>query len=204
MPLNEFNIQFLNGRVLPPLPPFPKGNDVRVTTAGGLTVDVRSGMPDKTEVTQFGTPQVMPLKIKLSESKDEDYWLLPVECLISVNGKNNVVKRQVAKGSGRGTIKEYWSQDDYQIQIQGTFTRQDTTEYPEADLKKLRTIVEARSPIDVLSPIFEVFDINRIVIENCSFPHTKGEENQNWVISAVSDDDWNLLLNIDDIGKDVL
>lgn len=201
--MNEFDFnRFVNGHVLPPIGPYPKGENPGFARS---EFDMQ-GMfaPARKEVTQFGTPQVMPLKIKLSSEDENAWWLLPCECLISVNSKNILAKRNVAKSKLRGSIKERWAQDDYSISIQGLFTKKDSYEYPEADLKKLRNYCEARETIDVLCPLFEIFKITRMVIESYDIPHTKGEENQNWTIQALSDDDWNLLLTIDDIGKNVL
>lgn len=203
--MTEFDLsRFLNGHVLPPLPPYPRAQEPHIAGIGTVPDAMAMFAPERVESTQFGTPQLMPLRIKRTDEPDTAFWLLPVECLITVSGKNIIAKRQVAKASGRGSIKEHWAQDDYEIYIEGLFTSTDSYEYPQGDLTRLRQLVEARKPLDVLSPIFEVFGITRIVVEGYSFPFTKGEENQNWNISAMSDDNWNLLLNIDDKGKDVL
>lgn len=202
--MNEFDIAGLvNGKVLPPLPPFPRSNEPAVDKGGSYNLGVIDDVvTDRVEVTQFGTPQVMPLRLKLHSQSD--WWLLPVEPLITISGRNILVKRNVSKSKMRGSIKERWAQDDYQIQISGLFTKTDTFQYPVEDIKRLRAICEAREPVDVLSPCFENMDINRIVIESFDFPHTKGEENQNWSITAYSDDDWELLLEADKANKNVL
>ena len=62
-----------------------------------------------------GVPMQAPMKLRLNKS--EDWWTLPYEPIVTVNGKNVIVKKQVAKGRIRGSIKERWSQDDYQISI---------------------------------------------------------------------------------------
>lgn len=197
---NSFDIQNLvSGKVLPPLPPFPKSEPESITTAsynGLKTVDGKA--VDKVEHTIFGTPQTSPIRLKLQSDNENDYWLLPVEPLITVSGKNIIIKRNVAKSNNRGSIKERWAQDDYQITIEGLFTTIDSTDYPENDLKKFKRLCEAKEPIDVLSPLFEIFGINRIVIENYELPFTKGPENQSFSIKALSDDDWELLIKVDD------
>jgi len=55
-------------------------------------------------------------------------------------------------------------------------------------------IIAAKEPIDILSPLFDVLGITRIVIESYSLPFTKGPENQNYSFVACSDKDWNLLI----------
>lgn len=205
--MNEFDInRLVNGKVWPPIGPYPKGVNSGIENAGifsdAKTID--GFAQDKVEFTQFGTPMAMPLKIKKQSSPESDWWLLPTESLITIGGKNILVKRNVAKSKFRGSIKERWAQDDYSITIQGLFTVKDTYEYPVSDLEKLRAFCEAKEPIEVLCPLFEILGVNRIVIESYDLPHTKGEENQNWTISALSDDDWNLFIEIDNPGKNAL
>lgn len=202
--MNEFDLnRFLNGHVLPPLPPYPKATDPGYAKAGDYDEATPLMATERIEVTQFGTPQAAPLKMKLSNGT-ADYWLLPCEPLITISGKNIIAKRNVAKSKLRGSIKERWSQDDYIISIQGLFTNKDSFDYPEDDMKRLRELCEAKDTIMVLCPLFEILDINRIVIESYELPFTKGEENQNWTIQAISDDDWDLLLSIDNPVKNVL
>ena len=55
-------------------------------------------------------------------------------------------------------------------------------------------MLESRKAINVKCQLFEIFGIDRIVVEKFDIPFTKGEENQSYSISAYSDDDWDLLL----------
>lgn len=140
----------------------------------------------------LGVPMVLPLEITLEEPGAKA-WLLPFEPMISITGRNIIVKRNVNKGQIRGTIKERWAQGDYDITIDGIFISQDG-KYPEADVAKLRRACEAGS-VRVLSPLLDVFGITRIVIETWDFPFTSGTENQNYSIKAVSDFDAKLMLS---------
>lgn len=148
---------------------------------------------DKVEQTVFGTPMVVPLKIKLKS--ESDYWLFPVEPLISIDGKNIIVKRNVAKRKrGFGSIKEYWTQDDWAISIQGLITKPNSEIYPAADMQQLVKYCTAKEPLDVLCPAFEILGITKLVIESYSLPFTKGPENQSYSINAMSDNEWDLLI----------
>ena len=153
---------------------------------------------DETFVSLFGTPMEFPLRLKLTSSSD-DYWLLPMEPVISVGGQNQITRRTIAKASAtgdqlKGTIKERWSADDYSISIAGMLTRKDKIAYPKEDVARLRAILEARDTVDVLCPLFETLSIARIVIEDYEFPFTTGEENQEYSIRAYSDSDWDLFI----------
>lgn len=142
-----------------------------------------------------GVPMQCPLRMRL---EGEEWWLLPYEPIITIHGKNVIARKQVAKGKVRGSIKERWSQDDYQISISGILINPDGTGYPDEDVKELRRLCEA-AKVQVMSPIFEVFSIDRIVIESFDFPFTSGPNNQAYTISAASDDIYKLLLREEDL-----
>ena len=142
-----------------------------------------------------GVPMRCPLWMRL---EGEEWWLLPYEPIITVNGKNVIVKKQVAKGNIRGSIKERWSQDDYQINISGIFMNPDNTGYPDKDVKELKRLCEA-AKVQVMSPLLEVFSIDQIVIESFDFPFTSGPNNQAYTIGASSDEIYKLLLRKEDL-----
>lgn len=143
----------------------------------------------------FGVPMVMPLEIR---TDDTDWWTLPLEPLISITGKNIITKRRVSKGQIRGSIKERWAQDDYQINIQGVLINPDVKAYPAKEVEKLRKLCEA-ARWEVRCPLFEIFSIYHIVIDDYKFPFTTGKENQGYDITATSDDMYKLLLKRQDI-----
>lgn len=140
-----------------------------------------------------GQPMQCPLWMRL---EGEEWWLLPYEPIVTVNGKNVIVKKQVSKGMVRGSIKERWTQDDYQISISGILIGDGV--YPEKDVKRLRRLCEA-AKVEVRSPLFEIFSIDRMVIESFDFPHTSGPANQGYTIGASSDDIYKLLLKKEDL-----
>lgn len=139
-----------------------------------------------------GLPMVCPLSLRLDEPNATD-WLLPYEPMIRLTGKNIITTRHVAKGRIRGSIKERWTQDDYQIHIEGVLIGTDGR-YPEEDVVRLRRYCEAGSVI-ATSPLLELFGVSRIVIQSWDIPHTSGESNQNYKIQALSDDIYKLLLS---------
>lgn len=142
-----------------------------------------------------GVPMQCPLKMRL---EGEEWWQLPYEPIITINGKNIITKKQVAKGKVRGSIKERWSQDDYQISINGIFINPEGTGYPDEDVKELRRLCES-AKVQVMCPLFEIFSIDQIVIEDFNFPFTSGPNNQAYSIQASSDDIYKLLLRKEDL-----
>ena len=144
-------------------------------------------LADMVRTNALGLPMAMPLSLKLEEPGAQE-WLLPFEPMISLTVK----RRQVNKGQIRGSIKERWAQDDYDITIEGVLIGTDGR-YPSADVARLKNFCEAAS-VTALSPLLEVFGILRIVIESWDMPFTAGEANQNYSIRAYSDDVYKLLL----------
>lgn len=136
---------------------------------------------------------VLPLSIGLTEKAE---WLFPIEPLISISGKNVIVKRNVAKSERRGTIKERWAEDDFRISIQGSFVSPDLSVYPEKDVQRLMYYIRQKHPIYVKNELLAMLDIHQIVVESFSFPFSKGENVQNYTIEAVSDELYNLLIEM--------
>lgn len=143
-----------------------------------------------------GVPMVFPLYFGL---EGQSWWLLPYEPQVTIQGTNVLVKKQVSKGLVRGTIKERWSQGDYRITISGILMGENG-QYPEADVKKLRSYCEA-GKILVKSPQMELYSVNQIVVEDWSIPFTSGQSNQAYTINALSDDIYKLLLRREDLKQ---
>ena len=107
-------------------------NVVRRSDNGGYDLSVLSEKQIvEAAANANGVPMCLPLWMRL---EGEEWWQLPYEPIITVNGKNVIVKKQVAKGKVRGSIKERWSQDDYQVSISGIFINPDNTGYPDEDV----------------------------------------------------------------------
>lgn len=136
----------------------------------------------------------MPLRIK--RSGDKEWFPFPIEPLVSISGKNIITRRTVAKSKGKGTIKERWSQDDYDVTIQGVMTVADQDKYPKGYIKKVLDLFNDRQAVEVEQEILLIFGIKCLAIESASFPHTKGLNNQNFEIKAYSDSPAELLITI--------
>jgi len=163
---------------------FTKNNQITVRDASRL---VYSGQP---------VAMVLPLWIGL---KNDSEWMFPIEPLISVSGKNIIVKRNVAKSEHRGTIKERWAEDDFQINIQGSFVCPDLHTYPENDIQQLMNYITQRRPLSVKNELFAMLNIHQIVVESYSFPFSKGENVQNYTIDAYSDDLYELFIDVKNV-----
>lgn len=134
----------------------------------------------------------MPMTVSWKDGREK--FLLPFEPLVSISGKNVIARRKVAKADGKGTVKERWSRDDYEVTIQGVMTSADQSKYPGDYMKRLVALFDERRSIEVDQGVLEVFGIRYLAIESVSFPHTKGLNNQNYEIKAYSDNPVDLLI----------
>lgn len=170
-----------------------------IPDSSGFDVETMSDaeFEDVIRTNATGVPMVLPLRFQLEESGAQE-WLFPMEPMISVNGQNILVRRNVSKGKIRGSIKERWTQDDYSVRIEGILMGMDG-KYPEADVAKLRSFCEA-GHVKALNPLLEIFGISQLAIESWDIPFTSGTINQNYTIQAYSDDIYKLLLSRDDLN----
>lgn len=151
--------------------------------------------------------QFFPLSFSLTQ--DGERFLLPYEPMINISGSNTVIRRNVAKfnnGPGQspvfGSVHERWSQNDYEITITGALIGSIMTGdvsdcYPISDFRDLSAICTTAKSIYVFCEPLHLLNINKIVIESFSFPFTKGENVQAYEIRAYSDNDPNLLIQLE-------
>lgn len=170
-----------------------------IPDSSGFDVETMSDaeLEDVVRTNATGVPMVLPLRFQLEESGAQE-WLFPMEPMISINGQNILVRRNVSKGKIRGSIKERWTQDDYSVRIEGILMGMDG-KYPEADVAKLRSFCEA-GHVKALNPLLDIFGISQLAIESWDIPFTSGTINQNYTIQAYSDDIYKLLLSRDDLN----
>ena len=158
---------------------------------GGLRGMTDEELEDIVRTNALGIPMVMPLSLRLDVEGAEE-WLLPEEPMLSITGQNIITRRHVSKGRLRGSIKERWTQVDYTVMVEGLLLGRDGR-YPKNDVERLRRYCEA-GKVKVLCPLLEIFGITQIAIESWNIPFTSGTTNQNYEITAYSDDIYKLLI----------
>jgi len=168
------------------------------------TGDVKAGELWMADAPKSESEQFFPFTFIDGKNR----YTLPYEPMISISSANNIVERTVAKAGSdaqyEGTVKERWSRGDWEIKITGVLIGSILTGdvsqcYPKEDFEKLKNFLEGKSSWMVYCEPLQLLGINRIVIEEMSFPFTKGENVQAYEISALSDFDFNLLLEEKDV-----
>ncbi len=140
---------------------------------------------------------IVPLSFALDNAEP---YRLPIDPIISLNGKNIITRRAVSKSKYAGRIKERWSQDDWIITIQGVLIGADREELA-LMVENIRTICEQSvTGVDIIcNYINNTYGIYRMAIEDYDFPFTRGEENQVFVIRGYSDSVYDLLIEQDNV-----
>ena len=186
----ENNFHGINTGYLPSVKSFPDSDEFNVEDLSDAELE------EVVRTNAIGVPMVMPLRFQLEESGAKE-WLFPVEPMISLNGQNILVRRHVNKGTIKGSIKERWTQDDYTVRIEGILMSREG-KYPDEDVATLKNFCEA-GHVKALCPLLEIFGISQLAIESWDIPFTTGLTNQNYTITAYSDDIYKLLLSRDDL-----
>ena len=70
----------------------------------------------------------------------------------------------------------------------------DTRGYPYGDVSTLNELLQARKELIVVCPVLEVFGIQQMVVTSLDLPFTKFENAQEYTITALSDNSWQLLI----------
>lgn len=132
-----------------------------------------------------------PLALTLPDGTER--FAFPADPQVAVNGRNTLALRHVAKSQARGTVKELWSQDDWQVTIDAVLLADDPDSLYNL-MSALRTLLDADQPLAVESDHLQrAFAIDRIVVQTYQFAHTKNPSCQRVSITALSDDSHELL-----------
>lgn len=130
----------------------------------------------------LGTDIHFPVRIGLSRS---EMFYLPNEPLINITGTNKIIRTQLTKL--KGSVKERTQLSDYVVSISGVIINEESEDYPEEMVSKLRAICEAGYCF-VESPILRVFNITNLAIEKWDITSREASQNeQDYSLSTYSD-----------------
>lgn len=189
-------------RVLPPIPFLPLKNTEGIQKDTFYNLEYMHAGGEG--LWQADTPlsesqQYFPLSFSFTENGAK--WLFPYEPMISVSSGNVIAESNVAKQGDtfRGTIKERWTEKDWDITITGVLFGSMLKGNPEDcfPAKKLRELLEfmkVNKTICIYNHALVEMDIFKVVIYDYSFPFTKGENVQAYEIKCKSDDSFELLI----------
>ena len=117
----------------------------------------------------------LPVKFTdLDASFKKGELLLPYS-VISISGKKTIVKTPLAER--KGTVKELYNVDDYDISIKGFLIDEANRLWPESQIDDLKRIYENQLAVgldNALTNIFLKDQGQRVVIETLDFPPVEG------------------------------
>lgn len=128
------------------------------------------------------------------EVVDKAYPTLFIDsAIINVGMKKNI---ELSAVNGRnGTRKEYISDGDFTIDIDGVLSTDWGTQYPHEDMNSLREILSSPEELTVISPQLSRLGITNIVVDAFNFPQQAGFYNtQEFSIRALSHEPGDLFI----------
>ncbi|MBS1535309.1 MAG: hypothetical protein JST78_09545 [Bacteroidetes bacterium] len=144
--------------------------------------------------------QFFPVSFSFTEGGVK--WLFPYEPLMNISSGNNIVRRNVAKQGDKlwGTVKERWSRKDVDIQLTGILMSKRLTgkpqqAFPKTMMTELYDYLKYSKEIFIYSYPLEALGVTKVVVEDYSFPFTKGENVQAYDLKLISDTSYSLLVN---------
>lgn len=127
-------------------------------------------------------PKFLPLTINKNDIINED--LLLESAIVEVSNTKNIVSTAI---QGRdGTVKEFISNGDFQVSIQGSFAFKGL-DWPRDNVALLRQFMEAGMALKVTHELLNSLGIFEIVVTDWSLPKSSFVNIMPYQINAISD-----------------
>jgi hypothetical protein len=144
----------------------------------------------------LGKPTLTSLAIRLGGVEVS----LP-ECILTVSQERNIVSTAL---QGRdGTVKEYISDGDYQIEVAAAilpYTDGDATggfknvedRYPISELQDFIALLKEKKELEVQSDFLALFDVHSAVVKSYSFAQETHSNCQSFTLTLLSDEPYEI------------
>jgi hypothetical protein len=111
-----------------------------------------------------------------------------IDPLVTIGDNRQIVTTSIQ--GKKGTVKEFISNGDYAVTIQGLlYDAQNLRAYPARETQKLREVCEAPIALPVTGRMFKLFGISNLVIMNARYQAVQGFTNlQAFELQCISDD----------------
>ncbi len=195
----HYNFDF-NGPLLPRRISYPLPDDLGIeagivnTAKAGLymsilkQVEIYKRMDDEGlaewPVSMFGTPVFADVTLK---STSDALLSIKLDSVLLMVEQNKKIGRTHVTGRS-GSVKEYYSLDDYTIEISGSIQDENASRYPMDQVTTLLNICELPEAIEVSGPFFDLFKIYNAVIHNYKLDQKSGYQNQQFFLIKMYSD----------------
>lgn len=207
----KFNIAKSPGGVrpsnfIPPIPPFQTKPTVIIGSVVSKALKklfINTGVEEEDITFKFSainTPVFSDIFFEGNSYVDENdntvtFLGLSIDLvLMTVTNQKNIVET-VLQGRN-GSVKEYISDGDCQIVIEGKIFGAGPNNYPQDEVQTLIEICKAPQAITVTSEYLKMFDVSSLVIRSLTLPQEEATRNyQAFTLNCLSDRDLILLKN---------
>lgn len=204
MAKQKFNITQTTGagnkqQFIPPVPGFQTKPKVIIQGAALKVLKkifINTGLPEPSDTpeatSRYNTDVYSNIVFQSFEYLDEDEIAVDVFglridlVLMDIQMSKNIVKT-VLQGRN-GTVKEYISDGDFSVTINGKLYGPGANAYPYDDVNALLSIINAPVAIPVEGDYLKQFNISSLVVESYNMPQEEGIRNyQSFTLNCVSD-----------------
>lgn len=110
------------------------------------------------------------------QSSSDNTLKLTLDTALIVIEQVKKIGRTIVTGRN-GTVKEYYSMNDFDITITGSIVDENATKYPNEKVDLLRQLVELPEALNVSGPFMELFNIFSAVVHTYKFDQKPGIQN---------------------------
>lgn len=170
-------------------------------------VEIAESLDYATKLSHLGTPMIVPIKFKgkgynvfndfgeVVSDRFNDFYL-PAATLVNFRRSKTIVKTKAS--AAKASVKEIYGFNDWQIDIRGfcladaSHANAKTAREQKIKLKEFDEIIDS---IQVISEIFDDFDISHLVIEELQFNQLRGKPGViPFSLRSVSDEPFDLFV----------
>ena len=160
------------------------------TIQGKETQYMTTGRRTELMTTYLGTPVFADI---ILSNQAEDRKIQLIASVVEVS-QSKIIERTTVRGRN-GTVKEYWSMDDYSVRIRGALIDPRPDYYPKEVVETLQLLIAESESLKVVSRFLQMFGIYEITVKDYTFLPIEGKTNvQFFDITAFSDEPEELVL----------
>lgn len=162
-----------------------QGSSFPVVTPAEESVRMNSSSEGCDLTSMFGLPVWADVVLKDNVANGRQLQLL--WCLVNASQKKNIVKTVV---QGRpGTVKEFISDGDWEITLEGGLFDENPTRYPAEDMNTLVYLLKLQEALPIVSEYVQMLGVHSIVADSFEFKQEKGTQNaQLFTVRFLSDE----------------
>lgn len=141
--------------------------------------------------TALGIPLWMPTGFEI----EGELFQLPNEPIITLSTQKKIVSTELAGNDGRGTVKEFISEGDWVINIDGLCIDQSKTGFPETQVALVNYIQEQKDIIVLKNYLTELNGIKQVIVQSFKWKRLIGTPYSiGYSLKLISDFEFDLII----------